>query len=220
MFGGKKSRFDQIKKLYPGAHIESCKHPRKSFEYCSKEETRIGPNHQFGKPPVLRNNKQDIAAFNQQIIDIGPERAVQDGLIKIGDYKRFKISVELYKSSTRILEPIDSLEHEWVWGDPGVGKSKYARKQGAFFNKPANKWWDGYADQDVVVIDDFELEQKCLGHYLKIWADHYPFNAEIKNGSVTIRPKKIIVTSNYNPVQIWEGDNQMVKAIQRRFKFT
>jgi len=45
MFGGKKFRFDSIKKLYPGAHIESAKHPRKAFEYCSKEETRVGPNH-------------------------------------------------------------------------------------------------------------------------------------------------------------------------------
>jgi len=58
---------------------------------------------------------------------MGAERAVEDGLIKIGDYKRFKISVELYKSSTRVLECVDTLEHEWVWGDPGVGKSKYAR---------------------------------------------------------------------------------------------
>ena len=127
MFGGKKSRFDSIKKLFPGAHIESCKHPRKSFEYCCKEETRVGPNHKFGTPPVLRNNKSDIAEFNKQIINLGAERAVEDGLIKIGDYKRFKISVELYKSSTRVLESLGSLDHEWIWGDPGVGKSKYAR---------------------------------------------------------------------------------------------
>lgn len=107
---------------------------------------------------------------------------MDEGFIKVGDYKRVKISIELYKSSTRKIADNSTLEHEWVYGDPGVGKSRYAREQGEYFNKPCNKWWDGYTDQDIVVIDDFGLEHKCLGHHLKIWADHYPFNAEIKNG--------------------------------------
>lgn len=60
---------------------------------------------------------------------MGVERAVEDGVIKIGDYKRYKISVELYKQSTNKLESNPELINEWVHGDPGVGKSRYARDQ-------------------------------------------------------------------------------------------
>jgi len=127
-FGGKRIRFDTLKKLIPDAHIESAKHPAKAVEYCSKLESRIGQNYKFGTPPLLRNNKIDIATLNKQIIDMGAERAVEDGVIKIGDYKRFKISIELYKSSTAKLDEIPDLLNEWVYGDPGVGKSKYARE--------------------------------------------------------------------------------------------
>lgn len=45
MFGGKKFRFDSLKNLFPGAHIEQAKHPRAAFEYCCKEDTRLGENH-------------------------------------------------------------------------------------------------------------------------------------------------------------------------------
>lgn len=218
-FGGKQSRFDLVKKQFPTAHIERAKHPRAAFDYCCKSETRVGENYQFGKPPILRNNKLDRAELNKQIINNGPEWAVDEGLINVGEYKRFKISVELYKSTVAQITDIPELVNEWVHGDPGVGKSKYARSLGPIFNKSCNKWWDGYAGQDIVVIDDLGLDHRCLGHYIKIWADHYAFGAEIKNGKIQIRPKKIIVTSNYTPKEIWKDDDQMVNAIVRRFNF-
>jgi len=132
---------------------------------------------------------------------------VDQGVIGVGEYKRFKISVELYKSTTRKIADLDELDNEWVFGDPGVGKSRYARTLGDIYNKSCNKWWDGYAGQDVVVVDDFGLDHKCLAYYIKIWADHYSYGAEVKNGKITIRPKRIIVTSNYTPAEIWKGDD-------------
>jgi len=142
---------------------------------------------------------------------------VDDGIIGVGDYKRFKISVDLYKSTTAKVADLDELDNEWVFGDPGVGKSRYARGLGEYFPKSCNKWWDGYSGQDLVIIDDFGLEHKCLGHHIKIWADRYAIKAEVKNGVVAIRPKRIIVTSNYTPSEIWKGDDQMVMAVNRRF---
>lgn len=54
---------------------------------------------------------------------------------------------------------------------------------------------------------------------LKRWADHYPFTAEVKGSATTIRPKQIIVTSNYHPDEIWPEDKMMKDAVMRRFKF-
>lgn len=80
-----------------------------------------------------------------------------------------------------------------------------------------NKWWDNYQDESVILIEDFDKNHKVLCHHLKIWADRYGFRAEKKNGTVVIRPIKIIITSNYSINEIWE-EEQDREPIQRRFK--
>jgi len=51
---------------------------------------------------------------------------------------------------------------------------------------------------------------------LKIWADRYPFIANVKGSSVKMRPAKVIVTSNVLPEDIWT-DDATVLPIYRRF---
>ncbi len=54
--------------------------------------------------------------------------------------------------------------------------------------------------------------------HLKVWGDHYPFTAEGKGYTLDkIRPKRIIVTSNYRISDIYE-DPKDHEPIQRRFK--
>ena len=37
-----------------------------------------------------------------------------------------------------------------------------------FYTKPMNKWWDGYAGEEVVVLDDFDPRHaEHLSYYLK-----------------------------------------------------
>lgn len=68
------------------------------------------------------------------------------------------------------------------------------------FRKQQNKWFDGYAGQDVIILDDLDLlGGQTLGHYLKIWADRYPCYGEVKGSTVGLAHKKFIVTSNYRP---------------------
>ena len=81
-----------------------------------------------------------------------------------------------------------------------------------------NKWWDGYNHEACCVLDDFDPSHgKYLSYFLKIWADHYPFNAEVKGGMFEIRPDIIIVTSQYNIWQCFE-DGETIQAITRRFQ--
>lgn len=145
--------------------------------------------------------------------------------------------------SERYCEPPADLQDVcgiWVWGNPGTGKSYFARTNEElygettkrFYVKNLNKWWCGFRteDHDRVIIDDFELSAGAsLGHFLKIWADRYAFQAEIKGGSSFIRPKTVTITSNYHPLEVFRdalnnsagpihGDECIANAILRRFR--
>lgn len=113
---------------------------------------------------------------------------------------------------------LSSLDNEWHYGDTGTGKSRHVReKYPDAYIKGNNIWWDGYDGQEVVIIEEMAPKQ-ISAHHIKIWADHYPFSAEVKGGTMKLRPKKIVITSNYHPSEIWEG-KQELEPLQRRFKF-
>lgn len=99
--------------------------------------------------------------------------------------------------------------HLWVYGPPETGKSTWARStNGKAYVKDVGKWWDNYAEQgypETVVIEDFDQYMRDQTRWLKVVADVQPFPAEIKGSSLgLIRPKMVIVTSNYSIDQIWE----------------
>lgn len=217
-FGGKATRFNVVAKMFPGIHVEAAKSPFDSWEYCGKEDTRVEGPYEFGIPPANRARKGDYAKLNKIALEQGPEELVKQNLISIGSYERIKKSVDLYKLHTADHKPIDRLTNEWHYGATGLGKSKKVREDNQdFYLKMPNKWWDGYAGQKTVIIDDFQKEHHVLGYHLKIWGDHYPFQAERKGATLQARPEKIVVTSNYHPKDIWEDPN-VLEPILRRFK--
>lgn len=87
-----------------------------------------------------------------------------------------------------------------------------------FYPKIAsNKWWDKYKGEENVLIEDMDTTHAYQGYYLKIWADKYAFPVEVKNGADWIRPKIIIVTSNYTIEQVFP-DPAIHKPLLERFK--
>jgi hypothetical protein len=125
---------------------------------------------------------------------------------------------QMAKDHMKAPEPHPHLEGEWHVGPSGTGKSRGVREKypGAYY-KMCNKWWDGYQGEETVVIEDIDKVHSVLGHHLKIWGDHGAFLAETKGGAMMIRPKRIVVTSNYEIEEIWQ-DRETIEPIMRRYK--
>lgn len=215
--------FDQIKELLPyGAHIERANGTaEQNKKYCSKtDKGGSGDYEEFGECPMSQAEKgQRGAEFwreQRNIIENGELEDIDDKLF-ITNHSAI-LSIRRGKMETHPNLDHTTL-HDWFYGGPGTGKSFAARQQyPEFFDKLLNKWWDGYQGEDAVLLDDLDINHAKLGSHIKRWADIYPFKAEVKYGAIQIRPKKIIITSNYHPHEIWGRETSLCQAIMRRFK--
>lgn len=209
-------RFTALKKkYYPTIHWEGARGTTsQNVEYCSKED--FAPM-EFGERPKFEDNGQR----EQERWKLAREAAIAGNMAVIPDqifvahYKNVKAIRDDSKRTQDVLEECCGV---WLYGVPGSGKSTKARTEyGSFYFKDVNTWWDGYDDQDAVIIEDIDPSHSFLCRNLKIWADKSPFPAQVKGGYTQIRPKHIIVTSNYSIEEIFptEIDQQ---ALKRRFK--
>jgi len=164
---------------------------------------------------------------NRVLIDLPLKELVDSGQVSLHHYNTIRQARMLYKLDSIVVPDYMPKDCYWIVGKPGIGKSRYIRDKhpGQFYTKPQNKWWDGYNNETIVLMDDFDKQCYHLGHYLKIWADCYSFNAEIKGGTIKPVIDTIYLTSNYTPFQIWgyfqkdeDKDMELIEAIVRRFK--
>jgi len=203
----------QVIGLLPGCHIEIARTSTAAIEYCKKE----GDFTERGEAPMSQKRKGE---FNAERWSVAKKAAIEGRLDDVPEdiyVQYYRTLKEIKKDNMVKPEDLQEIENIWICGPPGCGKSRGARERfpGAYF-KLCNKWWDGYQGEETVIIDDWELDHKVLGHHLKIWGDRYSFLAETKGGALHIRPKRIIVTSNYCLESVFE-DRMMCEAIARRF---
>lgn len=158
------------------------------------------------------------AQDNMKIINTELNELVKDGTVSMYQYCNLYKAKMLFKQNEMKLTAIYPRKCYWIYGEPGIGKSYWVRSNyPSTYVKPNNKWWDGYVDQAVVLIDDFDNQH--LMHYMKIWADSYTFTAEVKNGSMMPSYTMLFVTSNYMPDdgKLIGQDSVLGKAVSRRF---
>lgn len=211
-------RLNQIRNLISDrGHYEVAKGKNKqAADYCKKD----GKFKEFGEVPEENHIKG--GASNKERYERAFKQAKTGDLDSIDAdllVKHYRTLKQIKTDYVGDLPPLDYLPGIWIYGSSGIGKSKYARETytGAYV-KNCNKWWDHYQNEENVIIDDFDDTHACLGHHLKRWGDHYAFTAETKGGSIYIRPKWIVVTSQYSIQDIFHKDYPTLEALSRRFK--
>lgn len=208
-----------------GAHIERCKGTAVENEtYCKKE----GKWEEHGEPPMEQKRKGEEGkkeserkwrrlydlAVEGKMEEIG-EEFPREAIVCHGHIQKLRESK--VGNHTRNLAGCCGL---WLHGEANAGKTHKATTMfPGSYEKKANKWWCRYNDQPVVIINDVSpFQKKDITDHLKIWADKYPFPAETKGGGFQgLRPRKIVVTSQYTIDEVWE-DRETRAAMHRRFK--
>lgn len=152
--------------------------------------------------------------------------AAQEGRFEDVDPKVYILHLKnlehVHYRTMRMQPLVNTFEvNEWFFGDSRTGKSRTAREAyPTAYIKMANKWFDGYLNQEVMILEDVDPDTcQRMAHYIKIWADHYPFPVEVKGGVVNIRPRKFIITSNYSIEECFPREKDIV-PLMRRFRVT
>ena len=151
------------------------------------------------------------------------ELAKKGDIEKISPRKRvrnYNPGVSVPSRSPPNLPALDKLDNLWIMGPTGCGKSRWVHQMYPnCYRKLSTKWWQGYnphnEDHKIVVLDDLHPDTWQDLPLLKQWADHYPFPAEIKGGSMIIRPERIIVTSNFHPRQCFRREEDLAPILRR-----
>lgn len=212
----KKSRLSAVKKINGRAHWEIAKgNSGQNIKYCSKE----GDYYEYGSRP---KTKKEIGQAEKErwveMVKMAEEGNLEE--LKTLYPREYVTHLNKWRSLEIRKKPpaLDGVCGLWIYGPTGTGKSHSVYTQHPdCYHKQLNKWWDDYDGQEVVWLDEVSPDHsQWIGSHLKLWGDKYPFRVEYKGGSKMIRPKKVIITSNYSIDEMGFQQND-IEAIKRRY---
>lgn len=208
------------------AHIEPCKGTEaQNIDYCTKDHNIV---YEYGTPQISRSNSKQIdhlqiyKDFKEMPFTLWKDKYPVAAIRYYNSYCFWLLNERLYN----IVNYDGDLQDKniWIWGPPGVGKSRWARQQSNHvYIKTLSKWWDGYDQKlfEVVLVEDYVMPETnnnaFLIQHMKIWSDRYQFQGEMKGSFMVISPAyyNLIITSNYSIDMCYPPSE--AEAIKRRF---
>lgn len=76
----------------------------------------------------------------------------------------------------------------------------------------SNNFWSSYVGQEEVLIDDFDSSMISRQTFLKL-TDRYPYKLRVLQAFAEWVPKKIYITSNYDPKYWYGGDPAVMRRL-------
>lgn len=191
--------FKYVKQRFPHCHIEAARGtPADNKRYCSKEETRTGNRFEIGECPQqgTRNDFEEIKELlkeKKDLLSVCEQFPSQ--------YIRYSTGIQ--KMANLLQKPkMRNMTVRLLIGPTGTGKTWSAihscpALEDVYIKDPATKWWDGYENQKVVIIDDF-LGTMDYSYLLRL-LDTYPIRVETKGSHTSLSCETLWITSNQLP---------------------
>jgi len=183
----------QMRKFVPRAHLEVAKgNDAQNRLYCSKSGTNVFEIGVVGE----QGKRSDLATISKMIKN--KEISFEDVMWTYPEqyarcHRAFKDMFNAVMTART-----EAPEVTWLWGAAGVGKTRWAHDkfgQENIYSKDNTPWWDGYRQQQVIMIDDFEddIPYRTL---LKM-IDRYQYQGQIKGGYVHINSPQMVITCEF-----------------------
>jgi len=206
---------NQVKSLLPGCHVSvMIGSITQNDVYISKAATMV----ERGEKPISNDNKGRAEAMRwQRARNLAKEGKLDE--IDADIFVRYYSTLKRIRTDYQTKPSPINVSAYWIYGLTGTGKSHAVET--AFpdcykKNMDDPKWYDSYSGEDVIYLEDIDKYQVKWGGPLKRLADKWPMLASIKGSMLYIRPKIVVVTSNYRIEDIWQ-DDQTVDPLLRRF---
>lgn len=192
------------------AHLE----PRmgsqdEAINYCSKIDTRFQGPFERGVKKV-QGKRNDLVEIQRKLKEKVSIKVIADE--HFGTYIRYYRGVHTYQqlqSEHRTTKP----QVFWRWGLTGTGKTRYCiEKHPLHYMKDGTKWWDGYDQQEAIIIDDFDGAWP-FRDLLRL-LDFNAYQGQTKGGYVKVNSPFIYITCEYAPEHYWNG-NDLAQIMRR-----
>ena len=211
----KKKRLGGMKRLDGQAHWETRKGTHvQAKDYCRKELSRVEGPWEIGRD-LEPGRRLDLESVAQAVSEGAPvTKFAKESPVVYARYYKGLTALSLAVSRPRKHKTKVTV----IWGETGVGKSRWASETypDAYWKPPNSKWWDNYAQEEVIVIDEF------YGwlHYCEMLRllDRYPCQVETKGGSINFRPMEIIILSNKAPEDWYDKTKCAWEPLERRIE--
>lgn len=212
-------RFSSFKTVFPSVAVTPVTQDNGCAAYCAKDDNVAFKTGEYiQKTPGRRTDLEAVAKMAQQgctlreLADTHPTAVVQYS----GGLKHL---LSIYE------KPRDRSRPKYVcclWGATNLGKTRrifdHIERLGEtpyVWDPDMGVWWDGYAGQKYVIMDEFRGQMK-RGSFLRL-TDRYPYRVQCKGGSMQFVADYIYITSPTHPEDWYDdlGDDKKDQFLRR-----
>lgn len=183
-------------------------------DYCKKTwDDNPKPRHfEFGTPSC-QGRRTDLDILGESIVDGASNREI--AIEAPGMFIKYHKGIQALRAAVMLdRDPDKPPQVMWRWGLAGVGKTRFVHdSHKSVYTKDSTQWWDGYYQQDAIVIDDFDASKWSFRDLLRL-LDRYAYQGQVKGAYVPINSPFIYVTCEFPPEHFWHGND--LAQIRRR----
>lgn len=216
-----KQSIKQIQAIMHGVHLEQRQGTQaEARNYCIKKDTRLSEPYELGSLSTNQGSRTDITMIRTLMSEnISLKNII---LHYCSNYQTIRIAEKLFQYNAKPRQPENPPTILWYYGETGTGKTRHVFDYyHDIYPSFSYKWWDGYEQNEVILIDDMRKDYAKFHVLLKL-LDRFPHIVQTKGGTTHINSPTIIITSAYHPAELYdtrEDISQLLRRITTIVKF-